>query len=139
MRKASPTRRFARSRDGMAAVEFALLVPVMAIMIVGMVDAWSYVSHQAATQAAATAGARYYLEGGTDDSTARAFALAAWSDRPADAAVTITRSCECGSTSVSCSSSCNGGSLPKVWVSVAAQSAWRDHAATTYAEVVRVR
>ena len=51
---------------GVSAVEFAAVSPVLAIVIAGMVDGWSYQSSVLETRAAVQAAAKYVLEGGAE-------------------------------------------------------------------------
>ena len=99
---------------------------------------------------AVEATAKYYLQGGSSDSQALTFAGSVWNSRPANATVTVTRSCTCLGVAVSCGSGviCSDNSVPQIYVAIAAQSNWSDPytpnifpngLALTESETVRVR
>lgn len=111
---------FFRDTSGAAAVEFAVVAPVLALLLVGLVQGWFEVKQRTDAQSAMQAGIRYYLQGGADDATAKALALRAWPSKPADGDVDVTRACGCGGVTVTCASTCNG-KPPAVTVSVAAK------------------
>ena len=112
--------RFARDTSGAAAVEFAIVAPVLALLLVGLVQGWFDVKARTDAQSAMQAGIRYYLQGGTDDTVARQFALAAWPSKPADGDVDVNRNCSCNGAVVLCTATCNS-QPPAVTVSVAAR------------------
>jgi Flp pilus assembly protein TadG len=110
---------------GVSAVEFAAVSPVLAIVIAGMVDGWSYQSSILETRAAVQAAAKYVLEGGADDETARSVALSAWENRPSDGDVTVNRYCACGETVSVCSSLCiDTEKAPATFVDIKASMSW---------------
>src|SRR5690349_4640165 len=85
--------RFGKNRDGVAAVEFAIVSVVMAGLVVAMAEGWQLAAQQTATQNAVSTGAMYYLQGGASDTAARDFALSSWANRPSNADISIQRSC----------------------------------------------
>ena len=69
-------------------------------------------------------------------------AMSAWNGRPDDGAVSITRSCRCGSVAATCSTLCESGQPPAVLVRIAAQATSAGaafQASQSKIEVVRVR
>ena len=137
-----PLARFWRRRDGVAAVEFAIIAVVMAGLATAMFEGWQYASQQTAAQNAANAGAFYYLQGGTDDTAAQSFALAAWPNRPGSANVNIVRQCTCAGSTATCSSLCSDNSVAHMQITITAYSSSQDGLTnwSTYAtEVARVR
>jgi Flp pilus assembly protein TadG len=115
-----------RDDRGVAALEFALIVPIMAALIVGGVDGWLRINQLSQMHSAIQAGARYYQAGGNDDGAAAQLALQAWSHSPQDAQVTTARSCTCGGVGASCSSLCTGSALPNVYVTLTATGRFSD-------------
>ena len=115
-----------RSDDaGVAAVEFAILAPILAFVTLGIIDSWSLATSAIAMRAGVSAGANYYIQGGTDDTTAQTLALSAWPNAPDDAGVAVTRACTCSGSSHDCSTLCSGTSKPpSVYVHVSATGTW---------------
>jgi Flp pilus assembly protein TadG len=112
-------------REGLAAIEFALVVPVLATLLVFGVDGWMRVSQVSDARTALQTGARYYETGGGSDTAAQAAAVAAWRSKPADGALNIARSCVCGSNPADCASICTAdSSLPLVFVQLTAQGTY---------------
>lgn len=131
-----------RREDGVAAVEFAVVVPLMAALVVGMVSVWDLASNWTGAQSAAGAGARYYLDGGADDARAEEIALLAWPDPPADADASIVRTCMCGDVVTLCTDLCIGSLPPEVWIQVETTGTWYNGLASrelSASQVVRVR
>jgi Flp pilus assembly protein TadG len=118
-------RGFRRDRSGSAAIEFAVIAPVLAIVVLGIVDVWSLASSNINANVAVKAASNYYLQGGTDDITAQALGTAAWRNPPDDANLSIARACKCSGVTVTCSSSCaTGNSTPVTIVTIAASGTW---------------
>jgi Flp pilus assembly protein TadG len=136
-------RSFLADESGASAIEFGLLAPVLAIFIALGVQLWAMNGQLMNMRSAVDVGARYYLTGGSSDTTARSVALAAWRRMPADGAVAVSRSCTCAGGASDCSSLCAATSGPPVeLVSVKATatwSAWVAPMALHEERVVRVR
>lgn len=131
-----------RSHDGGAsAIEFAFVMPILVGMLIFSVDGWLRLTHIENMADALHAGVRYYQTGGTDDTTAKALAVAAWSDASDDAKVTVSRSCSCGGSEASCSSSCAG--VLQTLVTLSAESTFQglkgQPVALSRKEVLRVQ
>ncbi|CDX56865.1 conserved hypothetical protein [Mesorhizobium plurifarium] len=145
---ALPVIRFGRDRAGIAAVELALVMPVLCAALLGIVDGWSYVTSSLAMRAGVKTAANLVMAGGTDDSATQAAALASWEQKPADAAVSITRIYQCGTTVVTSTTICSGPKVPSVFVQIQASGTWSppftfgpypDNTAMGHLQVVRVR
>jgi Flp pilus assembly protein TadG len=133
---------FWRRRDGVAAVEFAIVSVAMAGLAAAMLAGWQFATTQTAAQTAANAGAFFYLQGGTSDSAAQSFALAAWPNRPDNASISIARLCTCAGATATCTSLCSDNSVPHTQITITAYSSSQDGLLnlSTYAtEVARVR
>ena len=118
-----------RSHDGGGpAIEFGLVAPIMASVLLLGVDGWLRMSHVQNMAAAVSAGARYYQSGGLEDDKAVAFALAAWAHPPDDAEINITRS--------------SSGSPEQTFITLEAQSTFtglKGSEVLTQEEVIRVQ
>ncbi|TIV95936.1 MAG: pilus assembly protein, partial [Mesorhizobium sp.] len=58
-----PAIRFRRDRSGAAAVEFALVLPVLCVALLGTVDGWSYVTNSLSMRAGVKTAANLVLAG----------------------------------------------------------------------------
>lgn len=114
-------RRFISDRSGVAALEFALIAPLLATLVIVGADTWLHVSQNEDMRTALQTAARYYETGGSDDPTAQLVALQAWPSKPADGAVSVARSCTCGATPADCATLCPGSNPPSVYLSLTAQ------------------
>ncbi|OBQ79869.1 TadE/TadG family type IV pilus assembly protein [Mesorhizobium sp. WSM3873] len=140
--------RLRKDRSGAAAVEFALVLPVLCAVLFGIADGWSYVTNSMAMRAGVKTAANLLLAGATDDNAVQAAALASWQKKPDDAAVVVTRSYKCGATVVTSTTICAGSKLPSVFVQIQASGTWvppftfgvfPGNSALSHQQVVRVR
>ena len=85
---------------------------------------------------------------GGDDNATQAAALASWEQKPADAAVTVTRSYKCGTTVVTSTTICSGPKMPTVFVQIQASGTWKppftfgpypNNTVIGHVQVIRVR
>lgn len=119
---------FRRSRLGSVAIELALLAPVLAGILIAVVDFGSYIYSSMQMQSASRAGAQYAIQssGNSSDATAISDAvLASSSDLQSGISVASVTFCACAdgsSTAVSattgCSGTCAGGESPALTVQV---------------------
>ena len=134
--------RFGRDRRGVAAVELALVLPVLAAMAFLSFEAWRTASRAQEMRDAVKAGAQYYMNGGADDVAGRAMALQAWQSPPPGAAITVQRACDCGGVAQACNLPCSGGAAPAIRVTLVATGTFpQAYFAPTMStrQVVRVR
>ncbi|RWG79248.1 pilus assembly protein [Mesorhizobium sp. M1C.F.Ca.ET.193.01.1.1] len=118
-------KRFRKNRSGAAAVEFALVLPVLCAALFGIADGWSYVTSSLAMRSGVKTAANLLLAGASDDNAVQAAALASWQKKPDDAAVAISRSYKCGTTVVaSASTMCAGSKYPSIYVQIQASGTW---------------
>jgi len=145
---ALPVIRFGRDRTGIAAVELALVMPVLCAALLGVVDGWSYVTNSLAMRAGVKTAANLLLAGSSDDTAIQAAALASWENKPSDAQVIISRIYQCGTTVVDASTLCSGPKAPSVYVQIQASGTWippftfgpfPNNTAIGHQQVVRVR
>ena len=95
---------------GAIAVEFALVVPVLAILLVGMLDFGQMINRKMQISTLANIGAEYATQNSSDTVELKNFLE---SVAPFDATgltATVTETCECDDgTVLLCSESCGGG------------------------------
>ncbi|CAN7359576.1 pilus assembly protein [Phenylobacterium sp. LjRoot225] len=111
--------------SGASAVEFALVLPIVAALLLFGLDSWLRLSHAHDTTTALQTGVRYYQDGGADDEAARTLALSSWPNRPSDATLSINRSCTCSVQIVACTQTCDGVDPPQTHVTLIAQGTFR--------------
>lgn len=111
---------FRRSADGTAAVEFALVAPVLATMVVGITQISDILIGSAHMQTAARAGIQYALNGGTDMTVVQNLGLQAWSGKPANATLAASEYCTCSGVTSVCTQTCADGSVPQQFIAVTA-------------------
>ena len=117
--------RILHSEKGLAAIEFALIVPILLIVLLGAISLWSVIAQSSDMQDSVEAAASYLLQGGTDDNKALAIAGSAWRNRPADGEITIARVCSCSDAGASCSDPCPGTLLPPhTEITIEARGTW---------------
>ncbi len=103
-------------------LEFALALPVLSLMLVGMLDLGNYALQKSALLQGAREGAQYAQYGTAAYNDSSGINTTA-QNATGLSGVTATNSvfCECvGGTSVSCGSTCTGGGSPKRYVTVTA-------------------
>ena len=112
-------RSLGRCRRGAIAVEFALIAPVLAALVVGMFEYFG-ATHQAMQLAsAARAGAEYALSYPSDSTGIEQAIQGSGQLATAGLSITVSQVCECpDGTAVACTDTC-GGNLSNVFVRVA--------------------
>jgi Flp pilus assembly protein TadG len=109
---------------GAAAVEFAMVLPILCLVLLGILDGWSYVTSSLSMRAGVKTAANLVMGGSTNDAATKAVAIASWENRPEDGQVTLTRIYMCGTTVVNASTLCSGPKAPSVYVQIQASATW---------------
>jgi len=137
---------FLRKDDGAAAVEFGLIAPIIAAVLVGVTTTGGAILAYSKMRQAVSSGAQYALAVEDDLDAVEDVVEASWPSRPAGATVSVTRVCYCPSsdtTTVSCSTNCADTSYPKMYTRINASrpyTAFRREAITLNAsQKVRTR
>ena len=112
--------RFKKSVQGVAAVEFALVLPFLATIALLLPDLSQAAVGVINMQGAARASIQYAMTGGTDLTKARTLGLAAWNSQPGDASLATSDSCTCAGAGASCGQPCADGSSPQEYFQVTA-------------------
>ncbi|TGQ69334.1 pilus assembly protein [Mesorhizobium sp. M00.F.Ca.ET.186.01.1.1] len=137
-----------RDDAGVAAVEFAMILPFLCAALLGIADGWSYMTNSLSMRAGVKTAANLIMEGSTDDTATQAVAISSWEKRPADGQVTLSRIYMCGTTVVNASTLCSGPKVPSVYVQIQASATWMPpftfgvfsgSSVISHLEVVRVR
>jgi hypothetical protein len=113
-------RRFIVHSGGVSAVEFALVAPILVLLLAGIVTGWTYSMQLMEMRTAVKTGANYVLQGGTDLDAVESAVLMSWTNKPDDAAVDAVRQCYCAETDHECSSVCTDKSIPNMSVIITA-------------------
>jgi Flp pilus assembly protein TadG len=112
-------RRLGADRRGNLLIEFALTLPILFLLLVGLLDLGRFSLQKSALLQGAREGAQYGLIAPTDSGNINSTAQNA----TGQTGVTATNSvfCECSSapgTTVSCASTCSGSAILKKYITV---------------------
>lgn len=114
-------RRFIDHSGGVSAIEFALVAPILLLVLAGIATGWTYSMQLMEMRTAVKSGANYVLQGGVDLDAAKSAVLLSWTKKPADAAVQVLRQCSCAGATSACSTVCAGnGAIPNMSVVITA-------------------
>ncbi len=108
------------STSGVAAVEFAMVLPILAAIVITLPDLSQAAMSVVQMEGAARASIQYAMGGGTDMSQAQTIGLQAWTNKPSNAALVSSMSCQCAGAAGTCGQSCPDGSIPQTFFSVTA-------------------
>jgi len=134
-------RRFVHDLRATSAIEFAIIVPVLAIIVVMISDVSNVAVGGSRMEGAIRSSVQYAMNGGTNMSQAQMVGLQAWQGKPNGASLNVTSMCKCGSAGGSCTQVCPDGSLPQTFVSAVATAQLGGtfvHVQKTLSETVRV-
>lgn len=122
--KRSSIRRFRRSIAGVAAVEFALIAPIIAAMLVGLANYGLAMFEKMELVSAARAGAQLVLvDTGATTSEIQAAVVASTNSGISTSDVTVTQSCECADgTAITCGGTCSDASANRYFYTIAASN-----------------
>jgi Flp pilus assembly pilin Flp len=135
-------RPFIKGEDGAAAVEFALIVPVLAIIAVMLPDTSDIVFGAMNMNMAVRSSIQYAMNSGNNMSMAQTIGNQTWTNKPHGATLTASTVCTCGSGSGICGQTCVDGSLPNTYVTVTGAATFGGTVLTlplTTTQTVRVR
>src|SRR4026207_854207 len=102
--------RFRKDDRGVAAIEFALFAPILAMSLVLLVDLGNYAIERTDMESALRSGVQYFMNGGSDLDKAKEVVLASWTSKPDNATVVVERFCMCGTVVHVCTSTCDDDS-----------------------------
>lgn len=114
-------RQFITHSGGVSAVEFALIAPILLLVLAGIVTGWTYSTQLMEMRTAVKSGANYVLQGGLDLTATKSAVMMSWANKPGDASVQVVRQCSCAGTVSACTTVCAGnGSIPNMSVIITA-------------------
>jgi len=134
--------RFLLGERGTAAIEFAMIVPVLIVMTVTLSDVATIATGVAEMQGAIRSTIQYAMNGGGDMSAAQSHGLAVWAHKPADGTLSATQSCICSGGAADCTMPCASGDPPESYVTVVASGTFGGDVISStksFTEKVRVR
>lgn len=120
MTSARRLRDIARACSGAAAVEFAIILPVLAAFVIGIIQYGGMIIAYDQMHDAVSSGAVYVMRGGTAAATIKNVATNAWPNPPADANVSVNQACLCAGLTSSCSALCADGTYPQTFTTISA-------------------
>lgn len=107
---------FLRGTHGTAAIEFALLLPILVVGVLFLSDAVTIGTGASEMQSAVRASIQYAMNGGTDMTVAKNQGVLAWADMPSDGTLSVTKACTCGASAGTCGTLCADGSDPATYI-----------------------
>jgi Flp pilus assembly protein TadG len=101
-----------RDRTGLAAVEFAMIAPLLAFVALALADAANLAIATDSMQRAERAGIQYFMNGGTDTTAAKTIVTSAWTNPPSGYTLNASKVCKCANNgqTVTCPVSGSSGS-----------------------------
>lgn len=111
---------FLRNRHGGAAVEMAIVAPVVAGLALVSAEVWMMAMDKQRAATALEAAVDYYMGGGISDPEAAEVAMDAWDDPPSGANVSYARSGRCGVDEADLALLCADGDAPAAYVTLTA-------------------
>ena len=104
---------------GNVAIEFALVSPVIIALLIGAADFGRTTFERSDMFAATRSGTQYFMAGGTDNERAQTIIASSWTNKPADALISVRRECECaGAGGAQCNAPCADGTVPTAFAVV---------------------
>ena len=134
--------RIAKDNRGAAAVEMAIVTPVIAGLALVSAEVWMMAMDKQRAATALDAAVDYYMGGGVSDAEASAVAMDAWKDPPSAAAVAYARSGRCSAEIVELEVVCADGDVAATYVTLTASGESQglfDERAVEATRMVRVR
>ena len=111
-----------RDQRGVAAIEFALVLPVLAALVIGIGATVPFVQANDAMHDAVSAGARYVMSGGTNATAIQGVTMSAWTGHSASATASVSKYCTCAGATGACTSLCSDGAVPQGYTAITAST-----------------
>jgi Flp pilus assembly protein TadG len=135
-------RRLGHEAGGAAAVEFAVAMPFLAALLLGLVQYGGMIMANQQMHDGVSSAAVYVMRGGSDTSAIQSIALSTWPNKPSDAAISIAQGCTCAGSAAICTSLCADATYPQAFTTITATGTytgvWGSQSMST-AQVVRTQ
>ena len=115
-------KRFKKDRSGAGALEFALIAPLLGMVMVAAADIAHIAFERSDMLGAVRSGTQYFMAGGTNTDRAKVIIQTSWSSMPENAVVNVNRICECGGVTASCNVLCPDTTVPIAYSVIELQS-----------------
>jgi Flp pilus assembly protein TadG len=137
-------RRFGRNQRGTAAIEFAMILPVLSALIIPLVDVANFAIGVSQMYTTNRSVIQYAMNdaNNADMSAARNLGLASWSGRPADGTLSAVMACQCSALAHDCNTPCPDNNPPQSFVTVTSSATFTGNVFSMHKSVtseVRVR
>jgi len=132
---------FFKDKSGAAAVEFGLVAPILAAILVGIGTYGLEIVAYSKMREAVSAGAQYALTTSDTTSDISSVVSAAWDDKPSGATVSVSQKCVCAGADNDCSTACPNGDYPQKMTTITASQSYSELGGTnkTLTAVQQVR
>ena len=133
---------FAAARNAASAIEFAIIAPLLALIVITLGDVATIATGVGEMQTAIRASIQYAMNGGLDMTIAQTQGVNAWDSKPANGTLTATTACYCAAAGADCQTPCADNSAPEKVVTVTASGTLGGNTIQrneTITEKVRVR
>lgn len=111
-----------KDRSGAAAVELALVSPMLAVVLAGIATYAPELDKVHKMREAVANGSLYVMTGVTDPTAITNMALQAWTGRTGTDSITVTQWCSCAGVSGSCNTLCADNTVPQAFTQISAAS-----------------
>lgn len=126
--------RFFRNDDGAAAVEFGLIAPIVATVLIGVTTFGGTILAYNKMRQAISSGAQYALTVEDDVEAVQDVVNAAWDPAPTGSTVNAAKACYCAdapTTATDCSLNCADGDYPLMYMDITASRPYTTFAGDT--------
>ena len=113
------TKRFLKENSGVAAVEMAMLSPLLMFGMVAMMDVGVAVSERMELDRSVRSGVQAAISNVSDLTEIKSVVLAS-AENNEKMSVAIDKNCSCGSIAASCTALCTGDEPPSVYIDIKA-------------------
>ena len=96
------------------------MLPLLAGIVVTLPDIAQAAAGVVQMESGVRASIQYAMGGGSDMSLAQTVGMQAWQNRPANAQLTVSQSCQCNGGAGICGQACADGSTPQTLVTAVA-------------------
>ncbi len=110
-----------RLRRGISTAEFAVLLPLLAILAFGAFDVAQFVETSLRLERAARAGAQRAIADPSDMAAVQAAVIAAWPALTTSDVPLPAQACSCAGAAASCGASCPGGMVTTIAITARRQ------------------